>query len=32
RELEKHAVRAALLSAIEAAALRSAELGRAHDA
>ena len=31
RELEKHAVRAALLSAIEAAALRSAELGKAHD-
>ena len=31
RELENHAVRAALLSAIEAAALRSAELGRAHD-
>ena len=30
RELENHAVRAALLSAIEAAALRSAELGRAH--
>jgi pyrroline-5-carboxylate reductase len=31
RELENHAVRAALLSAIEAAAHRSAELGRAHD-
>ncbi|WP_188941937.1 pyrroline-5-carboxylate reductase [Nakamurella endophytica] len=31
RELENHRVRAALLSAIEAAALRSAELGRAHD-
>lgn len=31
RELENHAVRAALLSAIEAAALRSAELGKAHD-
>ncbi|SDO94934.1 pyrroline-5-carboxylate reductase [Nakamurella panacisegetis] len=31
RELENHAVRAALLSAIEAAALRSVELGRAHD-
>jgi pyrroline-5-carboxylate reductase len=31
RELENHAVRAALLSAIEAAALRSAELGRAHE-
>jgi len=31
RELENHAVRAALLSAIEAAALRSAELGHAHD-
>jgi len=31
RELEKHAVRAALLSAIEAAAVRSAELGRAHE-
>ena len=30
RELEKHGVRAALLAAIEAAALRSAELGRAH--
>lgn len=30
RELENHGVRAALLSAIEAAALRSAELGRAH--
>ncbi len=29
RELEKHGVRAALLAAIEAAALRSAELGRA---
>ncbi len=29
RELENHGVRAALLSAIEAAALRSAELGRA---
>jgi len=31
RELENHAVRAALLSAIEAAALRSAELGAAHN-
>jgi pyrroline-5-carboxylate reductase len=31
RELENHGVRAALLSAIEAAAIRSAELGRAHD-
>ncbi len=31
RELENHGVRAALLSAIEAAALRSAELGRAHE-
>lgn len=31
RELENHAVRAALLSAIEAAAHRSAELGRAHE-
>ena len=31
RELENHRVRAALLSAIEAAALRSAELGKAHD-
>lgn len=31
RELENHGVRAAMLSAIEAAALRSAELGRAHD-
>lgn len=30
RELEKHGVRAALLAAIEAAALRSAELGDAH--
>jgi pyrroline-5-carboxylate reductase len=30
RELENHGVRAALLSAIEAAAVRSAELGRAH--
>jgi pyrroline-5-carboxylate reductase len=30
RELEKHGVRAALLDAIEAAALRSADLGRAH--
>jgi pyrroline-5-carboxylate reductase len=30
RELENHAVRAALLAAIEAAALRSAELGSAH--
>lgn len=32
RELENHRVRAALLSAIEAAALRSAELGREHEA
>src|SRR5664279_3467337 len=31
RELENHAVRAALLSAIEAAALRSAELGKSHN-
>ncbi len=31
RELENHAVRAALLSAIEAAAVRSAELGKAHN-
>lgn len=31
RELENHKVRAALLSALEAAAVRSAELGRAHD-
>ena len=31
RELEVHGVRAALLAAIEAAALRSAELGKAHD-
>jgi pyrroline-5-carboxylate reductase len=31
RELENHAVRAALLSAIEAAAVRSAELGKAHE-
>jgi pyrroline-5-carboxylate reductase len=31
RELENHGVRAALLSAIEAAAIRSAELGKAHD-
>ena len=31
RELENHGVRAALLSAIEAAALRSAQLGRAHE-
>ena len=31
RELENHRVRAALLSAIEAAAVRSAELGRAHE-
>jgi pyrroline-5-carboxylate reductase len=30
RELEKHGVRAALLDAIESAALRSAELGRVH--
>lgn len=30
RELENHGVRAALLAAIEAAAVRSAELGRAH--
>jgi pyrroline-5-carboxylate reductase len=30
RELENHGVRAALLAAIEAAALRSADLGRAH--
>ncbi|MEP6980995.1 MAG: pyrroline-5-carboxylate reductase dimerization domain-containing protein, partial [Nakamurella sp.] len=30
RELENHGVRAALLAAIEAAAIRSAELGRAH--
>jgi pyrroline-5-carboxylate reductase len=30
RELENHRVRAALLTAIEAAALRSAELGKAH--
>lgn len=30
RELENHGVRAALLAAIEAAAQRSAELGRAH--
>jgi pyrroline-5-carboxylate reductase len=30
RELENHGVRAAMLAAIEAAALRSAELGRAH--
>ncbi len=30
RELENHGVRAALLSAIEAAATRSAELGKAH--
>ncbi len=30
RELERHGVRAALLDAIEAAALRSAELGQAH--
>jgi len=30
RELENHRVRAALLTAIEAASLRSAELGRAH--
>ena len=31
RELENHRVRAALLSAIEAAAIRSAELGKAHE-
>jgi pyrroline-5-carboxylate reductase len=31
RELENHRVRAALLAAIEAAAIRSAELGRAHE-
>ena len=31
RELENHRVRAALLTAIEAAALRSAELGKAHE-
>ncbi len=31
RELENHGVRAALLSAIEAASLRSAALGKAHD-
>ena len=31
RELENHAVRAALLSAIEAAAVRSAELGKSHN-
>lgn len=31
RELENHRVRAALLTAIEAAAIRSAELGKAHD-
>ncbi|GAA2005557.1 pyrroline-5-carboxylate reductase [Nakamurella flavida] len=31
RELENHGVRAALLAAIEAAALRSAQLGRAHE-
>lgn len=31
RELENHKVRAAMLTAIEAAAVRSAELGRAHD-
>jgi pyrroline-5-carboxylate reductase len=30
RELENHGVRAALLAAIEAAAIRSAELGSAH--
>jgi pyrroline-5-carboxylate reductase len=30
RELEKHGVRAAFLAAIEAAALRSAELGKVH--
>jgi len=31
RELENHRVRAALLAAIEAAAIRSAELGKAHE-
>lgn len=31
RELENHGVRAALLAAIEAAAIRSAALGRAHE-
>ena len=31
RELENHRVRAALLTAIEAAAIRSAELGKAHE-
>lgn len=31
RELENHRVRAAMLTAIEAAAVRSAELGRAHE-
>ena len=31
RELEKHGVRPALLAAIEAAAIRSAELGKAHE-